>query len=100
MRPRVDNGRGESIMVDRSVARRKALLDALMPVWQEREAALKIIAAKEIAAVGGAPASPGRRPRKPPTPSTRPINAARREDLPGLRQRRRPALVRAPVGGE
>jgi len=45
-------------MVDRSVARRKALLDALMPVWQEREAALKIIAAKEIAAVGGVACEP------------------------------------------
>jgi len=45
-------------MVDRSVARRKALLDALMPLWQEREAALKIIAGKEIAAVRGLACEP------------------------------------------
>jgi len=45
-------------MVDRNIARRKALLDALMPAWAEREAALKVLAGKEIAAVRGLACEP------------------------------------------
>ena len=45
-------------MVDRRVARRQALLDALMPAWREREAALAVLAAKEIAVVGGRAGEP------------------------------------------